>query len=121
MEDSRRSSISSRSAVPVCLKVFAANASPRCKLAHIWIFNTIRPSESPRSGSACRLKVARLRINVGGRATIAMSDLRDLFEGLGYVGAKTLLQSGNVVFDGGRMTGAALNAAWKLRRQSALR
>ena len=55
------------------------------------------------------IQVALLRgINVGGRATIAMSDLRDLFEGLGYVGTKTLLQSGNVVFDGGRMTGAAL-------------
>ena len=55
------------------------------------------------------IHIALLRgINVGGRAKVAMADLRELFEALGYVGAKTLLQSGNVVFDGGRMTEAAL-------------
>ena len=53
--------------------------------------------------------IALLRaINVGGRNLIGMSDLRDLLEGLGFAGAKTLLQSGNVVFRSDRQTGAAL-------------
>ncbi|HUQ64019.1 MAG TPA: DUF1697 domain-containing protein [Acidimicrobiales bacterium] len=43
--------------------------------------------------------VALLRgINVGGRAKVAMSELRGLFDDLGYPGAKTYIQSGNVVF-----------------------
>ena len=45
-------------------------------------------------------------INVGGRALLSMSDLRDQFEGLGFA-AKTLLQSGNVVFRTGRASGTA--------------
>jgi uncharacterized protein (DUF1697 family) len=43
--------------------------------------------------------VALLRaVNVGGRS-LAMADLREVAEGLGYDGVKTLLQSGNLVFD----------------------
>ena len=53
--------------------------------------------------------VALLRaVNVGGRNLIGMSDLRASFLGLGFTGARTLLQSGNVVFDGGRRSSAAL-------------
>jgi uncharacterized protein (DUF1697 family) len=53
--------------------------------------------------------VALLRgINVGGRNMIAMSALRDLLAELGFAGARTLLQSGNVVFASDRRTGAAL-------------
>jgi uncharacterized protein (DUF1697 family) len=53
--------------------------------------------------------VALLRaINVGGRNLVAMSDLRDLLEGLGFAGTKTLLQSGNLVFQSDRRTGAVL-------------
>ena len=53
--------------------------------------------------------VALLRaINVGGRNIIPMADLRTLFAELGFAHATTLLNSGNVVFDGGRRTGAAL-------------
>ena len=37
-------------------------------------------------------------INVGGRKLIAMSDLRDLFAALGLEEARSLLQSGNLVF-----------------------
>jgi uncharacterized protein (DUF1697 family) len=45
------------------------------------------------------LHVALLRgINVGKAKRIAMADLRDLVEGLGYGGVRTLLNSGNVVF-----------------------
>jgi uncharacterized protein (DUF1697 family) len=55
------------------------------------------------------MHVALLRgINVGGRATVTMSDLRKLFEDLGFAGAKSLLQSGNIVFDSDRHSGAAL-------------
>ncbi len=44
--------------------------------------------------------VALLRaINVGGR-TLAMADLRALLADLGLPGARTLMQSGNVVFEG---------------------
>jgi uncharacterized protein (DUF1697 family) len=55
------------------------------------------------------IHVALLRaINVGGRNKIAMADLREMCESLGFAGAKTLLQSGNVVFKGDRRTGAGL-------------
>jgi len=38
-------------------------------------------------------------VNVGGNNLIKMADLRDLLAGLGLEGVKTLLQSGNVVFE----------------------
>lgn len=51
-------------------------------------------------------RIALLRaVNVGGR-WIAMADLRALFATLGLPDAKTLLQSGNVAFNGGRRTDA---------------
>src|SRR5271156_1559321 len=37
-------------------------------------------------------------INVGGHQPVAMSDLRDLATGLGFNDARSLLQSGNLVF-----------------------
>src|SRR5947209_2878558 len=44
--------------------------------------------------------VAFLRgINVGGRNMIKMSDLKTLFEGLGFENISTHLQSGNVLFE----------------------
>jgi uncharacterized protein (DUF1697 family) len=44
--------------------------------------------------------IALLRgINVGGHNLIAMSEVCDLFGDLGFGGAKSLLQSGNVVFE----------------------
>jgi len=46
------------------------------------------------------IHIALLRaINVGGHNLVAMSDLRQLFADLGFPGAKSLLQSGNVVFE----------------------
>jgi uncharacterized protein (DUF1697 family) len=43
--------------------------------------------------------VALLRaVNVGGRNRVAMAELRELLEGLGYGGVRTHLQSGNAVF-----------------------
>jgi len=53
--------------------------------------------------------VALLRgINVGGRNKIPMADLRDLLVALGFADAKSLLQSGNLVFRSDRRTGAKL-------------
>jgi uncharacterized protein (DUF1697 family) len=53
--------------------------------------------------------IALLRaINVGGRNMVAMADLRMFFETLGFTNARTLLQSGNLVFDGGRGRSDAL-------------
>ena len=51
--------------------------------------------------------IAFLRgINVGTAKRVPMADLRDLFAGLGYRHAATLLNSGNVVFEAGRDTPA---------------
>jgi uncharacterized protein (DUF1697 family) len=68
----------------------------------------VNPKRKPTS-KAPAAHVALLRgINVGGRALIAMADLRDLFETLGFTGAATLLQSGNVVFRSTRAPDATL-------------
>jgi len=51
--------------------------------------------------------VALLRgINVGTAKPIAMADLRACFEALGFTGVRTLLRSGNVVFDADRAVDA---------------
>ncbi len=53
--------------------------------------------------------IALLRgINVGGHNKIAMADLRTLAESLGLANPRTLLQSGNLVFDAGRKAPSAL-------------
>lgn len=55
--------------------------------------------------------VALLRaVNVGGRS-LAMADLRKLGEGLGFTKVRTLLQSGNLVFDCGAKKAPALESA----------
>jgi uncharacterized protein (DUF1697 family) len=55
--------------------------------------------------------VALLRaINVGGRSSIRMADLRALFESLDCSGVTTLIQSGNVVFDSPEGNRARLSA-----------
>jgi uncharacterized protein (DUF1697 family) len=61
--------------------------------------------------------VALLRgINVGGNNKVPMADLRAVVEELGATGVTTYIQSGNVLFDGGR-TGPA---AWTERLEAAL-
>jgi uncharacterized protein (DUF1697 family) len=53
--------------------------------------------------------VALLRgVNLGGRTQVAMSDLRDLLAELGFAQVRSVLNSGNLVFSGGRKTGAPL-------------
>jgi uncharacterized protein (DUF1697 family) len=54
--------------------------------------------------------IALLRgINVSGQKPVPMTELQKLFEKLGFKGAKTLIQTGNVVFRAGKANaGAAL-------------
>jgi uncharacterized protein (DUF1697 family) len=58
-------------------------------------------------------------INVGKAKRIAMADLRKLLENLGYTEVKTLLNSGNAIFTGGR--GAASGHAQRIRTAVAKR
>lgn len=53
------------------------------------------------AGTASRSRyIALLRgVNVGRAKRIAMADLRKLVEDLGYTGVRSLLNSGNIVFD----------------------
>ena len=53
--------------------------------------------------------VAFLRaVNVGGTAMIAMAELKALAEDIGLAEPKTLLQSGNLMFEAGGKTAAAI-------------
>src|SRR5256712_13763154 len=47
-------------------------------------------------------------INVGGHKQVAMADLRDLLTQLGFADARSLLQSGNLVFRSDALTGSGL-------------
>ncbi len=67
------------------------------------------------------LHVALLRgINVGGRNLVAMAKLREMFEALGFCAVRTLLQSGNVVFDGGKKSAAALEGLLEVETKKRL-
>src|SRR5438067_2379045 len=56
--------------------------------------------------------IAFLRgINVGTARRISMADLRGLFEGLGYGDVRTLLNSGNVIFECARPNAVRIAAA----------
>jgi uncharacterized protein (DUF1697 family) len=66
------------------------------------------------------IQIALLRaVNVGGRGAVAMADLRDFIAALGFTEARSLLQSGNLVFDAGRQAGPALERL--LEREAAKR
>ena len=57
------------------------------------------------------LTIAFLRaVNVAGRKLVAMAELKAMLAELGFAEARTLLSSGNVVFDAWGQTGAALEA-----------
>lgn len=58
--------------------------------------------------------VALLRaINLAGRNRVAMADLRELAEALGCRNARTLLQSGNLLFQPDRRSAAAFERAFE--------
>ncbi len=59
-------------------------------------------------------------INVGGRNRVAMADLRDMVADLGFAGARTLLQSGNLVFQGARRTSEQLERLLELETEKRL-
>ena len=60
-------------------------------------------------------QIALLRgVNVGRARRVAMADLRDLVEALGYRDVSTLLNSGNVVFTAGRRN--ASNAGARIEK-----
>lgn len=57
------------------------------------------------------MRIALLRgVNVGGNKKVAMADLKAMVEALGFTQVKTLLQSGNVVFEAGDRPDAGLEA-----------
>jgi len=61
------------------------------------------------------VQIALLRaVNVGGRS-LAMAGLKAMFDELGFPGARTLLQTGNVVFESGKRSGAALESFLEAR------
>src|SRR6266851_3032910 len=65
--------------------------------------------------------IALLRgINVGGRNLVAMSDLRDLLAALGFAGARSLLQSGNLIFQSDRRIGATLERLLEIETEKRL-
>ena len=60
------------------------------------------------------MQVALLRaVNVGGRSSLKMSDLRAVAEELGFTEVRTLLQSGNLVFEAEGKKAPALEGALK--------
>lgn len=66
--------------------------------------------------------IALLRgINVGGRNRVAMSDLRSLFTTLGFPGAQSLLQSGNLIFESDTRTGAELERLLEVETEKHLK
>ena len=58
--------------------------------------------------------IALLRaINVGGNSRVQMAELRKLGVSLGFFDVKTLLQSGNMVFDASEADTAVLERQWE--------
>jgi uncharacterized protein (DUF1697 family) len=67
------------------------------------------------------LFVALLRgVNVGGKNLVAMADLRQLLEGLGFADVRSLLQSGNLIFQGKRRASAALERLLEVETEKRL-
>jgi uncharacterized protein (DUF1697 family) len=65
--------------------------------------------------------VALIRgINVGGHKAVAMSDLRDMLAGLGFDGARSLLQSGNLIFRCGAQADASLECLLEIEAEERL-
>ena len=89
-------SILARAAVQAPCRVCSRHmAGPRVRIDTV----VDEPTTLTREGARVTRYVALLRgVNVGG-ITIKMADLADVFRGLGLADVKTVLASGNVVFD----------------------
>jgi len=62
--------------------------------------NKNQPLDDESDEDLMAAQIALLRgINVGGKSMVAMAELRVMLEALGFGGVRTLLQSGNVVFE----------------------
>jgi uncharacterized protein (DUF1697 family) len=60
-------------------------------------------------GNRVTAHIALLRaVNVGGKNLVSMAALKAMMEELGFAGARSLLQSGNLIFDAGRRKPDAL-------------
>ena len=60
-------------------------------------------------------------INVGGKSMVAMAELRAMFAEMGFADAKTLLQSGNVVFTAKGKAPAALEQPFEAEAEQRFR
>jgi uncharacterized protein (DUF1697 family) len=63
-----------------------------------------------RAPAAARYLALLRGINVGGKKVILMEDLRRVFEGAGFAGVSTFIQSGNVFFESEERPEAVLEA-----------
>src|SRR5262245_8421476 len=99
--------------------LFVGGAAPhRRQQAHVrnrdGATHTVRNRDLPgarrtRLTETTMTHIAFLRaINVGGHKPVAMADLRDLLSELGFGDPRSLLQSGNLIFDAGRFKGPDL-------------
>jgi uncharacterized protein (DUF1697 family) len=71
--------------------------------------------------TAMTIQIALLRgVNVGGHQAVAMSGLRDLLTQLGFVGARSILQSGNLIFRCEARTGVDLESMLETEAQTRL-
>jgi uncharacterized protein (DUF1697 family) len=67
------------------------------------------------------LRIALLRgVNVGGNRKVAMADLKAMVDGMGFTQVKTLMQSGNVVFEAGDRGDNALEALLEAEAEARL-
>jgi uncharacterized protein (DUF1697 family) len=67
------------------------------------------------------VQVALLRaVNLGAHNKVAMTDLRELLDRLGFEEARSLLQSGNLVFRAARPAGASLERLLETEAEKAL-
>ena len=67
------------------------------------------------------MRIALLRgVNVGGAKKVPMAGLKAMVEALGFTGVKTLLASGNVVFEAGDRSDAALESLLEKEAQARL-
>jgi uncharacterized protein (DUF1697 family) len=66
------------------------------------------PSKSSKSSRAPSTIALLRAVNLPNHGKVSMADLRALMEAVGFEDARTLLQSGNLVFRGSAHTGAAL-------------
>lgn len=65
--------------------------------------------------------VAFLRaINVGGRSVVSMSAIKGLFVELGFPDARTVLQTGNVIFKSDKRSAASLESLFERETQTRL-